>query len=83
MDKNMDIFNGKLMPIEEISAPDAHENITVIEERSPQDEEKTSLCGLARRKFFMVVLCGYSYHVSFFFCWLPLAAFGQDTFCTS
>jgi len=35
MDENKDVYNGQLMPIEEIFVPDAHENMTVVKERSP------------------------------------------------
>jgi len=42
IDENNDIYNGQLVPIEEIPASNVNETTTVIEEGSPQDDKKMS-----------------------------------------
>lgn len=41
MDENKELYNGELVPIEEIPASAAHEATTILDEGSTEDEEKT------------------------------------------
>lgn len=41
MVKNKDVYNGQLVPIEEIPTPATHETTTILDEGSAKDEERT------------------------------------------